>query len=103
MLRIILLLIGVALSIFQSYNAILSVETQFLTFLFGILILGIPHGAADLLVANENETAQKQRRAHASKQKSARESALKTNAIINLNTLVNLVQFVHNFCLSHNH
>lgn len=61
MLRIILLLIGVALSIFQSYNAILSVETQFLTFLFGILILGIPHGAADLLVANENETAQKQR------------------------------------------
>ncbi len=61
MLRIILLLIGLTLSFLQSYNAVLSVETQFLAFLFGILILGIPHGAADLLVANQNETAQKQR------------------------------------------
>jgi beta-carotene 15,15'-dioxygenase len=60
MLRIILLLIGLTLSFIQSYNALISVQTQFLTFLFGILLLGIPHGAADLLVANRNETLQKQ-------------------------------------------
>jgi beta-carotene 15,15'-dioxygenase len=60
MLRISLLFIGLTLSILQSYNAVLSVQTQFLAFLFGILLLGIPHGAADLLVANQNETLQKQ-------------------------------------------
>lgn len=53
-MRAFLLVLGCLLVVFQ--NRIYQVEypSQFLLFLSGIVILGIPHGAADLLVANRN-------------------------------------------------
>ncbi len=54
MLRIALLLSGCLLLIFQQYILPVDTNTQFLIFLIGILMLGVPHGAADLLVASQN-------------------------------------------------
>lgn len=54
MIRIVLLIIGCILLIFQQYLASINTNTQFIIFLTGILLLGVPHGAADLLVANRN-------------------------------------------------
>lgn len=53
MIRILLLLAGLLLLIFHSYISPLSAQTQFVVFLVGIILLGVPHGAADLLVANQ--------------------------------------------------
>ena len=60
MLRILLLVIGVLLLSFQQYIQAISIQTQFITFLLGIVFLGVPHGAADLLVATKNATVAKQ-------------------------------------------
>jgi len=53
MIRILLLSAGLLLLIFHSYISPLSAQTQFVVFLAGIILLGVPHGAADLLVANQ--------------------------------------------------
>ena len=54
MIRTVLLLAGCILLIFQQYLISIDTHSQFIIFLAGILLLGIPHGAADLLVASRN-------------------------------------------------
>lgn len=54
MIRIVLLIIGSVLLLFQQYFITISSDSQFIIFLTGILLLGVPHGAADLLVASQN-------------------------------------------------
>ena len=54
MLRIVLLLSGCMLLLFQQYILPVNTSTQFIIFLSGIILLGVPHGAADLLVATQN-------------------------------------------------
>jgi Brp/Blh family beta-carotene 15,15'-monooxygenase len=54
MLRILLLLLGCGLLITQQFFFSLSTQVQFILFAIGILLLGVPHGAADLLVATHN-------------------------------------------------
>jgi beta-carotene 15,15'-dioxygenase len=59
MLRLILLIAGVLLLIFQQYVQPVTVQVQIILFLTGIILLGVPHGAADLLVATQNSEGQK--------------------------------------------
>ena len=59
MLRIVLLLSGCLLLLFQQYIIPFNNSTQFIIFLSGILLLGVPHGAADLLVATQNANSSK--------------------------------------------
>ncbi|MBC7721313.1 MAG: hypothetical protein H7068_04770, partial [Pedobacter sp.] len=54
MLRIFLILLGFALLVFEQQIQAISVQSQFVIFLIGIFLLGVPHGAADLLVATKN-------------------------------------------------
>lgn len=54
LLRTTLLISGCLLLLFQQYILPVSTATQFIIFLTGILLLGVPHGAADLLVAAQN-------------------------------------------------
>jgi len=54
MLRIVLLFLGCVLLLFKQYVIPFNNNTQFIIFLAGILLLGVPHGAADLLVATQN-------------------------------------------------
>jgi len=44
---------------FQQYITPFNTSVQFIIFLIGILILGVPHGAADLLVATQNANSSK--------------------------------------------
>ena len=53
-MRIILLTIGIALLLLQQFVNPFSTQLQFILFISGIILLGIPHGAADMLVATEN-------------------------------------------------
>jgi beta-carotene 15,15'-dioxygenase len=53
-MRIILLVTGFLLLLVQQYLVPLPVNVQFIVFLTGIVLLGVPHGAADLLVAARN-------------------------------------------------
>lgn len=57
MIRSILLMLGGILLFFQQYIVSINSHTQFVIFICGILILGVPHGAADLLVASRNAEA----------------------------------------------
>ena len=59
MIRIGLLITGIVLLIFQQYLLPFNYETQLIILLVGILLLGIPHGAADLLVATQNASSRK--------------------------------------------
>ncbi|CAN5569900.1 Brp/Blh family beta-carotene 15,15'-dioxygenase [soil metagenome] len=59
MLRIALLLSGCMLLLFQQFVIPVDTNTQFFIFLIGILLLGVPHGAADLLVATQNANGSK--------------------------------------------
>ena len=59
MIRIVLLSIGCLALIFQQNLITISTNAQFIIFLIGILLLGVPHGAADLLVASRNADASK--------------------------------------------
>ena len=52
-MRIILLIVGVLLMLFQQFVFSVTPDIQFFLFIAGILFLGVPHGAADLLVANK--------------------------------------------------
>ena len=54
MLKIVLLLSGCVLLLFQQFILPINNSTQLIIFLSGILFLGVPHGAADLLVASQN-------------------------------------------------
>ena len=54
MIRVILLLLGFILLIIQHYVLAIETNTQYVIFLAGIMLLGVPHGAADLLVASRN-------------------------------------------------
>ena len=54
MKKIILLSVGFVLLLVQSYVVTIEANTQFFIFVAGILLLGVPHGAADLLVATRN-------------------------------------------------
>ena len=53
-MRIILLFIGIVLLLLQQFVYPFSAQLQFIFFIAGIVLLGIPHGAADMLVATEN-------------------------------------------------
>ncbi len=59
MIRTLLLIIGFLLLFFQQYIINISTNSQFIIFLIGILLLGVPHGSADLLVASHNADASK--------------------------------------------
>ena len=59
MMRIVLLIVGALLLLFQQYIIPVSTNTQFVIFLSGIILLGVPHGAADLLVANRTANVEK--------------------------------------------
>ena len=54
MLRITLLLSGFLLLLFQQFILPVDTNIQFIIFIIGIILLGVPHGAADLLVATQN-------------------------------------------------
>ena len=54
MLRTVLLVVGCLLLLMQQFVYPISMNTQFLIFIIGIFLLGIPHGAADLLVATQS-------------------------------------------------
>ncbi len=54
MKKIVLLSLGIALLLFQHYIVAIQQNTQYLIFIIGIVLLGVPHGAADLLVAARN-------------------------------------------------
>ncbi len=56
MIKISLLLLGILLLLVQRYIPI-ETNAQFFIFIIGILLLGVPHGAADLLVATRNADA----------------------------------------------
>jgi Brp/Blh family beta-carotene 15,15'-monooxygenase len=56
MVKLIMLLMGAAMVLLQNFAALTGPEAQFAMFIAGVLILGIPHGAADLLVAMRNES-----------------------------------------------
>ena len=53
-MRIILLTAGISLLFLQHFIQPFSPQVQFIFFMAGIVLLGIPHGAADMLVATEN-------------------------------------------------
>lgn len=61
MLRSLLLITGVLLLAGQWIFQPMSVHAQFVVFITGILLLGIPHGAADLLVAHKSAEAGQQK------------------------------------------
>ena len=54
MKKILLLSLGFALLLLQHYLVTIQQNAQYLIFITGILLLGVPHGAADLLVAARN-------------------------------------------------
>lgn len=60
MLRTILLFTGLFLLFIQEYIQPIAVDGQFIIFLVGVIFLGIPHGASDLLVATQNAERNKQ-------------------------------------------
>ncbi len=53
MIRLLLLVTGILLMLFQQFVVSISSQNQFIIFLAGIILLGVPHGAADLLVATQ--------------------------------------------------
>ena len=57
MIRFVLLLVGCTLLLFQQYLIPVNTHIQFIIFLTGIILLGVPHGAADMLVANHSANA----------------------------------------------
>jgi beta-carotene 15,15'-dioxygenase len=54
MIRSVLLIIGFSLLIVQQYIHAVTPQMQLIIFLIGIIMLGVPHGAADLLIAAQN-------------------------------------------------
>jgi beta-carotene 15,15'-dioxygenase len=60
MTRVVLLITGFVLLVVQQYIQAVPVKVQVIVFLTGIILLGVPHGAADLLVAARNTESNKQ-------------------------------------------
>jgi Brp/Blh family beta-carotene 15,15'-monooxygenase len=56
MVKLIMLLMGATMVLLQHFAALSGPEAQFAIFIAGVLVLGIPHGAADLLVAMRNDS-----------------------------------------------
>ncbi len=54
MVRILLILSGLLLVLLQQYINAVETNVQFIIFITGVLFLGVPHGALDLLVASRN-------------------------------------------------
>lgn len=54
MKKIIFIIFGFLLLFVQHYIAAIPLHIQYVVFFIGILVLGVPHGAADLLVATKN-------------------------------------------------
>ena len=61
MAKIIIITAGIFLLIFQYFSATIPINTQFLIFITGIVLLGVPHGAADFLIANKTASSSKKR------------------------------------------
>ncbi len=59
MIRILLLMVGCIVLLFQHYIYPINTNSQFIIFLTGIAILGVPHGAADMLVASRTAGTEK--------------------------------------------
>lgn len=59
MIRSVMLIAGIVLLIVQYFVSSISAESQLIIFLAGIVVLGIPHGAADMLVANQTASIKK--------------------------------------------
>lgn len=55
MYKSLLLFVGLSLLVIQHYFKIFPGQLQFILFVAGIILLGVPHGAADLLVATQNK------------------------------------------------
>ena len=58
-MRNLLLLLGFILIVFQQFVNSINTEAQFIIFLSGIILIGVPHGAADLLVASRHADSNK--------------------------------------------
>lgn len=58
-MRIVLLLTGISLLFLEHFVLPVTPQVQFVLFITGIVLLGIPHGAADMLVATENASGKK--------------------------------------------
>ncbi len=58
-MKILLILIGFFLLLLHKVIYPISFENQFWIFIFGLFIIGIPHGAADLMVACKNTRMEK--------------------------------------------
>lgn len=54
MIKLVLIITGFLLLIFQHFVSPIPVQLQYVFFLTGIVLLGVPHGAADLLIATQN-------------------------------------------------
>lgn len=54
MIKIALLVFGLLLLFLHENILTIDTNTQFIAFIIGIIFLGVPHGAADLLVASKN-------------------------------------------------
>ncbi len=54
MKKTVLLLLGIILVLIQNFIVELAINSQYILFVAGVLLLGVPHGAADLLVATKN-------------------------------------------------
>lgn len=54
MLRILLIITGFVIMIVQQYVFQIPDHWQYIGFVFGIVLVGIPHGSADVLVASKN-------------------------------------------------
>lgn len=54
MIKAILLITGFLVLLFQQYVQPIPLQVQYIFFFIGIVLLGVPHGAADLLVASQN-------------------------------------------------
>lgn len=59
MIKKILILLGIVLLVVQHYIFPISIQLQFFIFLIGIILLGVPHGAADLMIATKQASEKK--------------------------------------------
>ena len=58
-MRTILLIVGFLILFLEHFIQPFSLQLQFILFITGIVLLGIPHGAADLLIATKNASGKK--------------------------------------------
>jgi beta-carotene 15,15'-dioxygenase len=61
MIKMMLFIPGIIFCLFHTYVQPVPQQTQFILFIIGIVLLGIPHGAADLLVSGQGAAEQKRK------------------------------------------